>query len=165
MSSQSQTEEIVLRPAQQGDMLQLISMIEKIFAEYDMVFDAEEELPDFLAFDAYYKNSDDHLIVAEDAKAGTLAGCTALLFEEFAPRLSRVYVAEAYRGRGIGWKLVDRAMQLAKEHGAEWIHLWTDTRFERAHEFYEQLGYEYTGRVRPLNDINDSYEYHYRKKL
>lgn len=153
---------ITIRKATDDDIDELITLIEKIFTEYDMEFVLEDELPDFVDFNNHY-HSEHELLVAEHKETGLLAGCTALKMEDGILRLSRVYVRRKDRGRGIGKMLVREAEQRARKRGSTMIHLWTDTRFERAHTFYKKLGYKYTGRVKPLNDINNSYEYHFYK--
>ena len=162
---QTNVEEIItIREATENDIEELISLIKRIFDEYGMEFILEDELPDFMDFTTHY--DDQHsLFVAEHNDTELLAGCTALKIEHNIPRLSRVYVRKKDRGKGIGNMLVKKAEEKAAKQRADWIHLWTDTRFERAHMFYDNLGYDYTGRVRPLNDVNESYEYHFAKQL
>ena len=49
--------------------------------------------------------------------------------------------------------------------GADGMQLWTDTRFETAHRFYERKGYVADGRTRALYDLSNSIEYFYAKRL
>lgn len=51
-------------------------------------------------------------------------------------------VDEAYRGRGIGEALLARAEEWAAERGETRIHVRSNVIRERAHGFYERLGYE-----------------------
>ena len=43
--------------------------------------------------------------------------------------------------------------------------LWTDTRFSRAHRFYEKRGYARVGAARALGDLCGSWEYQYARGL
>jgi ribosomal protein S18 acetylase RimI-like enzyme len=43
--------------------------------------------------------------------------------------------------------------------------LWSDTRFDRAHRFYEKRSYVRHGAIRALNDISNSLEYGYAKPV
>jgi GNAT superfamily N-acetyltransferase len=43
--------------------------------------------------------------------------------------------------------------------------LWTDTRFEAAHRFYEKRGFVRQGSIRILDDISNSLEFRYAKPL
>ena len=45
------------------------------------------------------------------------------------------------RGQGIGRLLLERAEDWAKERGVSIVRLWSTTSRERAHRFYERLGY------------------------
>jgi ribosomal protein S18 acetylase RimI-like enzyme len=60
-------------------------------------------------------------------------------------------------------------MTAATEHarvaGATELKLWSDTRFTRAHAFYEKLGFVRAGAIRVLNDLSNSLEYAYAKPL
>ena len=45
------------------------------------------------------------------------------------------------------------------------MKLWSDTRFDRAHRFYEKRGYVRTGPLRALDDKSNSIEFGYAKPL
>jgi GNAT superfamily N-acetyltransferase len=51
-------------------------------------------------------------------------------------------VDETYRSKGIGKLLMESVKSLAKEAGCYKIMLTSDNRRERAHKFYESVGYE-----------------------
>lgn len=73
--------------------------------------------------------------------------------------ICRVYVHPEHHGGG----LAQRLMQCAEAYsGAPAYELWTDTRFARAHRFYEKLGYRRSGE-RALHDRSNSREYRYDK--
>ena len=59
-------------------------------------------------------------------------------------RISLLVVAEAMRGRGIGQALVTAAEARLAERGCGLIEVTSNLRRERAHVFYERLGYERT---------------------
>jgi GNAT superfamily N-acetyltransferase len=67
------------------------------------------------------------------------------------------------RGTGLADRLLDRAEAHAIAAGARWLALWTDTRFERAHRFYERRGYVRSGLVRALGDLSNTTEFRYAK--
>jgi GNAT superfamily N-acetyltransferase len=74
-----------------------------------------------------------------------------------------MYVAKAARGTGLAHKLLDTAEAHAREQGAERMVLWTDTRFNAAHSFYEKRGYVRQGAIRILDDLSKSLEFRYAK--
>jgi ribosomal protein S18 acetylase RimI-like enzyme len=84
------------------------------------------------------------------ADAGQLIGCltmgiTAVLHRPRpVGRISMLVVAEAWRGRGVGRALVGAAEAYLAERGCGLIEVTSNVRRERAHAFYERLGYERT---------------------
>ena len=51
-------------------------------------------------------------------------------------------VDEAHQGQGIGTRLVERAEELARARGCRGIELASDLHRDRAHRFWETLGYK-----------------------
>ena len=76
-----------------------------------------------------------------------------------------MYVSGAHRGAGLAQSLIDAAEGYAREHGAAAMKLWTDTRFERAHRFYEKHGYVRQPGLRELHDLSNSPMYHTSRRF
>jgi GNAT superfamily N-acetyltransferase len=74
-----------------------------------------------------------------------------------------MYVAAEARGAGLAARLLDTAEAHARAAGARRLVLWTDTRFARAHAFYEKRGYVRQGAIRILDDLSRSLEFRYAK--
>ena len=72
-----------------------------------------------------------------------------------------VFVAEAYRRRGIGRKLMEELELRAKKLGINMIRL--DTFDWQGYEFYKHLGYEEVGHY--YNDADDFHEYFFVKRI
>lgn len=53
-------------------------------------------------------------------------------------KLRRMFVQKEYRGTGLGQKLLDTALQFARESGYVKIRLNTHANMKRAHHFYEK---------------------------
>jgi len=70
-----------------------------------------------------------HVAVAEYIETGAFAVINGLV------------VDRAARAGGVGTQLLGRAEQWAIERGLSIVRLWSTTSRERAHEFYERLGY------------------------
>jgi GNAT superfamily N-acetyltransferase len=68
-------------------------------------------------------------------------------------------------GGGLGHRLLDVAETHAAAAGATRMILWSDTRFARAHRFYEKRSYLRSGPVRALADISNSLEYRFAKPI
>lgn len=56
--------------------------------------------------------------------------------------ISGLVVDESWRSRGVGAVMMERAEQWARKKGCKMIRLRTNVIRERAHAFYERLGYE-----------------------
>lgn len=156
-----------LRTARDADSAAIIEHIAAIWAEYPgCVMDLDEE-SDLKAVATNYAAEGGAIWVAEDA-AGKLAATIAISPCEAAPggiKLGRLYVAKWARRKGLAAKLLDFAERAARERGASFMELWSDTRFKEAHEFYDTRGYVRLPGERALRDASDSYEFHYRKAL
>jgi GNAT superfamily N-acetyltransferase len=76
-----------------------------------------------------------------------------------------MYVEKSQRGSGLAHRLLGGAEAHAIEAGAHRIVLWTDTRFDAAHRFYEKRGYVRSGSIRILDDISKSLEFRYAKPV
>lgn len=198
-------------------------IIDAVFVEYDCVFVAADEVPDFVAFERYYAGShrawapwldaifapaegftgEGHLTsersvgimeMSEEESVGAaqpstpeanpstapwmllrtpllfvvrrvsspsddIVGCIALKFNAEGPYLSRVYLRVGVRGLGLGRWMSEQMLHIARRQGFGSIHLWTDTRFEDAHRMYRKLGFDFTGDIRSLHDINQTFEW------
>ena len=126
--------------------------------------DVDGEMPELHALAGHYDSLHGALWVAE--AEGTISGMVAVRpVPDAGWEVCRLYVGPALHGAGLGHALLDQAEGFAVAHGAEQLMLWSDTRFERAHRFYEKRSYVRTGPVRVLADISHSLEYGYRKPV
>lgn len=153
-----------LRPAQKEDIPSLLAIIGEVFQEYNFVYNAFDELPDFFDFEQIYLHTDNQLFVITEAER--VVACGGLKFdEEKSPNLTRIYVSVHARKRGYGIWMVTHICNLIRDMGFPEANLWTDTRFTKAHALYEKLGFKKTGNRRPLHDVNHSFEIEYRKSF
>ena len=79
--------------------------------------------------------------------------------------VGKMYVQAGARGGGPAADLLDTATGFARDSGATELRLWSDTRFRRAHAFYEKHGFVRTGPIRALGDRSNSVEFGYCKPL
>jgi GNAT superfamily N-acetyltransferase len=84
------------------------------------------------------------------AEEGQLIGCLTMSITHVlhrprpVGRISMLVVTEAARGRGVGRALVQVAEAWLAERGCGIIEVTSNVRRERAHAFYQRLGYERT---------------------
>ena len=126
--------------------------------------DVDGEMPELHALASYYADRGGRLWIAESD--GKVTGMIAIRpMDEATWEICRVYVDPSRHGSGLGHALLDRAERHAIAAGAERLALWSDTRFDRAHRFYEKRSYVRHGPVRVLHDISNSLEFGYAKPV
>lgn len=155
----------LLRPGRDGDAEGFIALIGRCWSDYPgCVLDTEHEEQELFAFASYCAGRGGALWTAEDG--GTVLGMAAILpGEGGAWELKKLYVHPDAHGSGLGQRLLLTAEAHAASAGASHLVLWSDTRFTRAHRFYEKQSWVRDGPVRALDDISRSLEFGYAKPL
>jgi GNAT superfamily N-acetyltransferase len=151
-----------IRLGQDSDGPALIALVWACWSQYPGIrMDVDGEMPEFRTLASYY---DGALWVAElDCRVVGMVATKPLgdgIWE-----ICRVYVDPSLHGGGLGNALLDVAEHHAMGQGAARLALWSDTRFERAHRFYEKRSYVRHGPIRVLHDISNSLEYGYAKPV
>jgi GNAT superfamily N-acetyltransferase len=154
-----------IRRGTDADADGFIRLIGNAWAEYpNCILDVDAEVPELRALATHFEKVGGALWAAESE--GELVGMVAtrpLRDDDRAWEIGRMYVAKSARGSGLAHALLDGAERHAVEHGARRMILWTDTRFEAAHRFYEKRGYVRAGSIRILDDLSKSLEFRYAK--
>jgi GNAT superfamily N-acetyltransferase len=81
---------------------------------------------------------------AEDGWVVGWGHVRALMHDDRAAEIEGLVVDEAYRGRGIGRLLIEASERWMRERGCSTAFVRSGITRERAHRFYEGLGYENT---------------------
>ena len=102
--------------------------------------------------DAATKDGDFPLIVYLD---GVAAGMCFVKVEGIVARLYAMWVDVAYRGRGCGSALVDRALEIAHKHGCNSVELRVTASNAAAVGLYRSRGFRETGETSPLRAGSD----------
>lgn len=155
--------EPVLRAGRDSDATGFITLIGACWSEYpSIVFDVEAEVPELHALASYYAAKGGALWAAEHN--ATIIGMIGTVPHGGNTwEIVRLYVAREWRGAGLAQTLLQTAENHARTRGASRFLLWSDTRFERAHRFYEKHGYLRTGDIRRLHDLSNSREFGFAK--
>jgi len=145
------TNDITLRFARPSDVPAIVGLLAD-----DPLGRSRETVADPLpaaywqAFDDIAAQNGNHLLVAERAGAAPreVVGCLQLTI---IPGLSRrgmkrglieaVRVGAAYRGLGVGERLVRHAIEISRAAGCGLVQLTSDSARADAHRFYERLGF------------------------
>lgn len=156
-----------IRDGRDDDAENFIALIDACWSEYPgCIMDLDGEVPELRALATYCTGKGGKLWAAED-ESGAIVGMVATypLNADRAWEVARMYVARAARGSGLARALLAQAEDHARAQGAQRIVLWTDTRFETAHRFYEKHGYVRSGSIRVLDDVSKSLEFRYTKPI
>ena len=109
----------------------------------------EQPLPDSYlnAFKSIESDPNNELVVA--CYGDDIVGVQQITFTPYLTRqggwratIEGVRTASTERGKGIGSKLIEYAIQRSKERGCQIVQLTTDKKREEALHFYERLGFK-----------------------
>ena len=155
----------LIRPGRDADGPAIIALIWACWSAYPgCLMDVDGEMPELHALAKYYAGQGGALWIADgDA---TIAGMIATRpIDNGTWEVCRVYVDPPQHGSGMAHALLDHAERHAIAAGAQRLALWSDTRFDRAHRFYEKRSYVRRGALRVLDDISNSLEFGYAKPV
>ena len=165
IAAQPAVPSLALRPVRDEDGVAVAGLIAACFAEYDGCLFSWDEFPELKAPAAWATTRGTRFWIATGLD-GELAGCICATPEAGSMvELHKFYVASHLRGSGLADMLLGSVFDLARETAASAIFLWTDTRFTRAHGFYEKHGFVRQAGSRLLHDLSDTTEFHYRREL
>ncbi len=156
---------LILRPGRDDDADGFISLVGACWAEYPGTgLDVDGENPELRALATYFDEAGGALWVHE--QGGTVGGMIATKpLDDGLWELCKVYTRPGLRGTGLAPTLLATAEAHATAHGATAICLWSDTKFDRAHRFYEKHGYLRAGPIRIVEDKSNTLEFRYEKPL
>jgi len=158
--------EYAIRDARDDDGWDIIGVVAESWAEYPgCVMDVHGEVPELLALATHYAALGGRSWVAEMGGRAVASAAIAPAPDAGVFLLQKLYVAHAARRRGIGSALLARVEDEARARGGHAVELWSDTRFGRAHRFYEGAGYARLPDTRELHDLSRSVEYRFRKEV
>lgn len=148
-----------LRPFQSGDLDGFRALVESVLDEYGFVPDPvlESDLRDPVG-------KYDQVWVAVDGDA--VVGSVALRqLGKGELELKRMYLYPDYRGRGLGKRLLEQALQWARAEGAVAIVLDTSEAMLEAQRLYESVGFVRTGLRTERGEFDSRCEVLYRLTL
>lgn len=153
----------MIRAGKDSDADGIVALIGRCWADYPgCVLDLEHEERKLLALATYYADRGGALWIDDDT--GSIAGMVAALpATDGAWEVAKLYVHPDRHGSGMARALLQSAEDHAFSAGAQRLVLWTDTRFVRAHRFYEKQSWVRDGPVRALDDLSKSIEFGYAK--
>jgi GNAT superfamily N-acetyltransferase len=90
----------------------------------------------------------EHTLFVAETPSGELAGfldifVMHMIETDMRAEVAALVVDEAHRSRKVGQRLIERAEEWARQQGCTAIGLRSNVVRERAHRFYERLGYQH----------------------
>jgi putative acetyltransferase len=157
-----------IRAASNDDRDAIIALIDGCYREYGEVMYTDGADADLLDIEAAYAQRGGAFVVLVDDESdrdgadegegngrGSVVGTHAVLplaDSAGACTFRRLYLHSSLRGGEWGRRLMRWALAEASARGFARVEFWSDTRFERAHRFFERLGFRRDGRVREMDD-------------
>ena len=154
-----------LRAGRDEDSAGFIALIGTCWAEYPgNILDVDGEVPELRALASYYAKQGGALWAADhDGRVAGMVGTRPLGGGDW--EICKMYTDAALRGAGLAQRLIGAAEDFARAQGGTRMRLWSDTRFDRAHRFYEKQSYVRSGPLKVHNDLSNSIEFEYAKPL
>jgi putative acetyltransferase len=152
MSSESNDRAMKLRPATAADEPQIIELIRTVYAEYGEQLYLPGADRDLLDIDRMYAGRGGAFVVLDDDGRICASHATLPLAEQPGVcTFRRLYLSAELRGTGWGRKVMQWALDWAREHKLHRVEFWSDVRFTRAHAFFEKFGFR-RGEIREMTD-------------
>jgi putative acetyltransferase len=156
---------MMLRPVQDQDATGLFALVGSCFAQHEGVFLEPDGLDrDLNAYASEMARVGGEGFVIEEA-GKLIAFVSGVDLGEGAYQLKRLYLDPNQHGSGIALKLLRHIEECAHAKNAATIELWSDTRFTRAHRFYEREGYVKQAETKALHDSSNTIEFQFIKTL
>lgn len=95
---------------------------------------------------------------------GQIAGCVGMTPHGDECELHRLYMFSRVRGRGLGQRLLDAALDWARQGGFRRVIAWSDVKLGLAHKLYLANGFTLFG-LRRCDDPDESLEHGFRLEL
>jgi putative acetyltransferase len=155
-----------MRKYRSQDKELIIKLIDVIYHEYDDAIFLENADSDLLDIEENYLTNGEFWIETDENDDSQIIGCIAIKFSEYknVAWLKRFYLSSEYRGLGLAQKMHDTAIEWCQKNDINEVRLWSDTRFTRAHAFYQKNGYKQEG-IRDMDDGAMPYQEYYFTKL
>jgi len=138
---------MTIRPAQNTDLTAMVALLGQLFSiEEDFEIDPERQ---YQGLGLMLGDPDRNIVLVAEIKNRVVGMCSVQMLISTAQGspcglVEDMIVDRAFRGRGIGNELLDRACEWAAGKGATRVQLLADRENTGALDFYEAQGWEKT---------------------
>ena len=142
-----------IRPYQASDQKAIIDLVDSVYREYGDRLFLEGADVDLMDIDAAYTAKGGAFVVLD--LAGRVCATHATLpvpDDSDVLTFRRLYLRADLRGKRLGYQMMEWALNWARERNYKRVEFWSDTRFSRAHRFFEYFGIQKDGRIREMAD-------------
>jgi len=146
---------VEIRLATNSDCDGIIALVDGVLIEYGdrICLDPGGSEADLQDIEGGYRAKGGEFWVLEHQQR--IVGCHAtrpFTEDQAVCTFKRLYLDTTLRGTSCGHVLMQATIDWARQESFRRIEFWSDTRFERAHRFFEKFGFQKNGKSREMND-------------
>ena len=137
---------ILIREIQQKDNKAIANVIRTVFIsdDYPKTGTAFEDLQLNQMFETYQQPNSIYFVVESSNQIVGGAGVSPLQnSDENICELQKMYFLEEARGKGLGFQMIQKCLEKAKEFGFEKCYLETLPEMKNAQKLYQKVGFQY----------------------
>jgi putative acetyltransferase len=134
-------DDLSLRPATNADCDAVKRLVFGVLADYDLATDTGGTDADLDDIEGHYLARGGVFEVVEGPGGEVLGTIGLYPLDEEMVELRKMYFLPSLRGRGLGRRLLERMIAIAKQKGYRRIYLETASRLEEAVHLYESVGF------------------------
>jgi putative acetyltransferase len=129
----------IIRPYNAGDAPFIPSVVFKVLHEYGLVPEPDGVDKDLFAIEAHYKNGFFGVVEFEGEIIGTFG---LSLMANKSCEIRKMYLAAEHRGKGLGKRMLNILLALAKEKKCSEVALETASVLKEAIQLYQSTGFK-----------------------
>jgi len=133
--------DVLIRYFEARDFDQVFGLLKQLWSYKELNNDGMKKMLD------HNLSTSGHFYIVATVGAQVVGFCSLsvkhnLWLQDFLGNVDEMVVDESYRGQGIGKKLMHRITEIAIENNCKQLELESSFHREKAHAFYEELGFE-----------------------
>ena len=149
-----------LRTATNEDSDGIIALIDGVLNEYGDRICLDGSEADLLDIEKFFFEQGGYFWVIAN-ETNQIKGTHACLPSKDRPEVcnfKRLYLDSSLRGTDWSRQLMQVTIDWARQTGFARVEFWSDTRFNRAHKFFEKFDFQKSTEVRTMHDSFETYQ-------